>query len=147
MDSKPADCEPLLWFLDRIPGACVIGTNAHGVFTHFGPGAEAFFVCPAGEALGRMHYGAFHDPAELEACAGTAEFRAALERPGWTEDVWRVIPRVGDPFMARVTLLPVRGATPLAAPGTIHGLDNPGANGQNPIVGWWALYQRIGGAA
>ena len=120
----------LAWLIDRQPGACVIETDARGIFTHFGPGAEALFGCPAQVALGKLHYGEFHDAEQLEACQGRPEFREALLNPGWTEDRWRVIPRVGEPFEARVTLVPLRAGS--------SGADS------GEIVGWRALYRRIG---
>lgn len=125
------DPDPLRWLIDRIPGVCLIETDAAGVFTHFGPGAEAMFACPAAEALGRLAYAAFHDPAEIEACHGSESFRRAIEDPGWTEQAWRVIPRGGEPFMARVTLVPIRR------------VDTAAPSGQNEIIGWRALYRRI----
>lgn len=118
----------LRWLLDRIPGICMIETDRDGIFTHFGPGAEAFFACPAEEALGKLHYRTFHDAEELRACQGSAEFRAAMESPGWTEEIWRVIPRTGEPFPARVTLLR-RDCDP--------------ETGES--AGWIALYRRIEG--
>ena len=124
----------LLQLLDRLPGVCVIETDSHGVLTHFGPGAEAFFGCPAEEALGKLHYGDFHDPDELAACHGSPEFKAAMKSPGWSEDIWRVVPRTGDPFPARVTLVPLHGD-----------LAETGANADK-IEGWLALYRRVEGA-
>ena len=82
----------------------MIETDAAGIFTRFGPAAVAMFGCPAAEAIGKLHYAAFHDADELRACHGSAEFRAALESPGWSEAEWRVIPRIGAPFRARVAL-------------------------------------------
>lgn len=121
----------LRWLTERIPGVCVIQTDARGVFTHFGPGAEAFFACPASEAIGKLKYDAFHDAKEMEACRGSEEFRAAMVNPGWTEDIWSVVPRVGGAFRARVTLLPLRA------------LDSMSCGGQNEVSGWLALYRRL----
>ncbi len=122
----------LRWLLDRAEGACVIETDASGLITQFGPGAEAFFVCPAAQAIGQMKYSEFHDAAELEACKGSPEFVAALAIPGWTEDVWRVVPLADEPFAARVTLIPLRDFGPAEAPGA-----------KDKITGWLAHYRRL----
>ena len=44
----------LKWMIDRIPGGCIIQTDAHGIVTHFGPGAEVFFACLAKKVLGKL---------------------------------------------------------------------------------------------
>lgn len=121
----------LLWLLDRTAIACVVETDARGVLTHFGPGAEAFFACPADEALGKLRYSDFHDAKEMEACRGSAQFQAAIRNPGWTEDLWCVIPRAGEPFSARVTLVP------------LWGLDSRRPTEEDKPAGWLALYRRV----
>lgn len=121
----------LWWMLDRIEGTCLIETDGKGVVTRFGPGAEAFFGCPAAEAVGLLRYSAFHDASEMERCKGDAEFKRSMETPGWNEAEWRVIPRSGEPFAARVTLAPLRG------------LDNGAGNAENPPRGWLALYRKL----
>lgn len=132
----------LRWMIDRIDGVCVIQTDRAGVFTHFGPGAEAMFGVTAAQAIGRMRYQDFHDPEELRACHGDPEFKRLTATRGWTEDLWRVIPRVGEPFTARVTLLPA----PAQSPPDLgpNPLDNPAAIAQNQNNGWIALYRRVG---
>lgn len=117
--------DPLRFLLERIPGVCLIETDAGGILTRFGPAAERFFACPADEAVGRLHYRDFHDPGEMEACRDDPAFRAAMERDGWSEAVWRVIPRAGEPFDASVTLMHAAGDV----------------SGERP--GWIALYRRI----
>lgn len=116
--------------LDRLPNSCLIETDAHGLFTYFGPAAEAFFGCPAGEALGKLRYSDFHDPAELEACRATAAFRAAIRDPGYTVGLWRVIPRSGLPCLARVTLVALW-------PDDMNREDE-----QERPAGWLAHYQK-----
>lgn len=127
---RRSEIEILRFLLDRHPDSCVIETDGKGVITRFGPGAEAFFVCPAAEAIGKMRYSDFHDAKELEACHGSAEFQAAIRDPGWTEDLWRVIPRAGEPFTARVTLVP------------LWDLDSNVALQDDKPIGWVALYRR-----
>lgn len=116
----------LLWLIDRIPDCCVIETDRAGILTWFGPAAEEFFGCPAAEALDRLSYRDFHDPAELAACQDDPVFRSAMETRGWTEDDWTVIPRRGDRFRARVTLL-----------------RRPAQTEGAPEEGWIALYRRL----
>ncbi|MBI1784471.1 PAS domain-containing protein [Candidatus Sumerlaeota bacterium] len=122
----PSTSEHLRFVLDRRPGVCLIETDAHGIFTHFGPGAEAFFGCPASEALGKLRYDVFHDPDEMKACHADPKFQAEMRDPGWSEDDWKIIPRSGDAFMAKVTLMPARGEYPDGA-----------------IIGWMALYRKL----
>lgn len=133
-----AEARALRWLIDRIDGACLIETDAAGVFTHFGPGAEAMFGVPATQALGRLHYQDFHDPEEMRVCAADPEFKRLTAERGWTEDLWKIIPRVGPPFLARVTLLPRPARSPAAKP-----LDSGDPNPHNQKQGWIALYRRV----
>lgn len=114
---------------ERVPGACLIETDASGMITHFGPAAEAFFGRPAEEAIGKLHYGALHDAGEMEACRDDPVFREKLERDGWTEDDWTIVSPKGERFRARVTLV--------RAPAGER--DGEGKRG------WIALYRRISG--
>lgn len=119
------------WLYERAAGTCVIETDGSGIFTEFGPVAEAFFGCPAEAALGKLHYSAFHDPKEMEACRDDPQFMREIESRGFSEADWRVIPRSGEPFAARVALAPTRA------------LDNAPTKPHNPIQGWIAFYRKL----
>lgn len=133
--NAPDTSEILRRLIARIPDACLIETDADGILTRFDEPAERFFGCRAHEVIGRLHYRDLHDRAEMEACRDDPAFRRAMEQEGWTEADWRVIPRRGEPFQARVTLM----RAPAAAPTAVSA----------PRPGWIALYRRIspGGAS
>ncbi len=126
MTSSPTENLYRLLF-ERLPKVGLIETNASGIFTYFGEGAEAFFNCSKEDAVGRLHYRTFHDPVEMEACQNDPDFQARMASEGWSEEDWTVLPREGEPFQARVTLM----RAPL----------KPGQDaGEAP--GWIALYRR-----
>lgn len=138
--------EAVLALLDRIPDACLVAFDARGVFTRFGPAAERFFGCSAGEAVGRLHYASFHDPAELEACRDDPAFARAMIDPGWIEGPWRILPRSGAPFAATVTLIALRSAPPPSPDGT-DPASAPAPPASAPstgtaLAGWLAFYRR-----
>ena len=132
MKSPTTPEDQLRWLFTRIPDACLIETDPSGRFTRFGPDAEAFFRCPASDALAKLHYPDFHDPEQMQACNDDPDFMRIIKQQGWIESDWRVIPRSGAPFLARVTLLP------------LFSLETDVAKGENARRGWLALYRRIG---
>ncbi len=103
---------------------CLIETEEHGIITRWSADAERMFGYSAAETVGKMKYALFHDAKELEACRDSAEFKRAIDQQGFTEDCWKVIPRSGETFIARVKLTALRGE-------------------DGKIVGWSAKYERL----
>jgi PAS domain S-box-containing protein len=115
--------------LEMQQDACLIETDASGIISYFGPAAAEFFGCRAEEVLGKLHYSAFHDRAEMESCANDPDFMRSIEEQGYSENVWIIRPRGGGFFKAKVTLIPIYNENGNAA----------------ERIGWIALYRRIAG--